>query len=64
MIKVAVLDDYQDAFRQIVDVEKYKDKFDFEVFINSFSDEKEAAIELEGFEALFCLLYTSQSPRD
>ena len=36
MIKVAVLDDYQDAFRQIVDVEKYKDKFDFEVFTNSF----------------------------
>jgi len=55
MIKVAVLDDYQDAFRQIVDVEKYKDKFDFEVFTNSFSDEKEAAIELEEFEALFIM---------
>ena len=41
MIKVAVLDDYQDAFRQIVDVEKYKDKFDFKVFNNPFSDEKE-----------------------
>ena len=55
MIKVAVLDDYQDAFRQIVDVEKYKDKFDFEVFTNSFSDEKETAIELEEFEALFIM---------
>ena len=55
MIKVAVLDDYQDAFRQIVDVEKYKDKFDFEVFNNPFSDEKEATIELEDFEALFIM---------
>ena len=44
MIKVAVLDDYQDAFRQIVDVEKYKDKFDFKVFNNPFSDEKEAIL--------------------
>jgi phosphoglycerate dehydrogenase-like enzyme len=55
MIKVAVLDDYQDAFRQIVDVEKYKDKFDFKVFNNPFSDENEAVIELEGFEALFIM---------
>ena len=55
MIKVAVLDDYQDAFRQIVDVEKYKEKFIFEVFNNPFSDEKEATIELEDFEALFIM---------
>ena len=27
MIKVAVLDDYQNAFKQIVNIEKYKDKF-------------------------------------
>ena len=32
MIKVAVLDDYQDVFREIVDIEKYKDKFEFKVF--------------------------------
>ena len=55
MIKVAILDDYQDTFRQIVDIEKYKDKFDFEVFTNPFSDEKEAAVELEEFEALFIM---------
>ena len=29
MIKVAVLDDYQDAFVQIIDISKYKDKFHF-----------------------------------
>ena len=55
MIKVAVLDDYQNAFQQIVEVEKYKDKFDFKVFNEPFVDEKEASVELEGFEALFIM---------
>jgi phosphoglycerate dehydrogenase-like enzyme len=55
MIKVAVLDDYQDAFLQIVNVEKYKGKFDFKIFNNPFVNEKEAAIELEGFDALFIM---------
>ena len=54
MIKVAILDDYQNAFRQIVDAEKY-DKFDFKVFDNPFTDEKEAIIELEDFEVLFIM---------
>ena len=39
MIKVAVLDDYQNAFQQIVEVEKYKDKFDFKVFNEPFANE-------------------------
>ena len=55
MIKVAVLDDYQDVFRQIVDVQKYKDKFEFKVFNNAFFDESEAIVELEDFEALFIM---------
>ena len=55
MIKVAVLDDYQNAFQQIVDIEKHKDKFDFQVFNEPFADEKEAAVELEDFEALFIM---------
>ena len=50
MIKVAVIDDYQNAFQQIVDIEKHKDKFDFKVFNEPFVDEKEAAVELEDFE--------------
>ena len=55
MIKVAVLDDYQNAFQQIVELEKYKDKFDFKVFNEPFSDEKEAIVELEDFEALLIM---------
>ena len=55
MIKVAVLDDYQNAFQQIVEIDKYKGKFDFKVFNEPFSDEKEAIVELEDFEALFIM---------
>ncbi len=55
MIKVAVLDDYQNAFQQIVEVEKYKDKFDFKVFNEPFTDEKEAIVALEDFEVLFIM---------
>ena len=55
MIKVAVLDDYQDAFRQIVELKKYKDNFNFKVFNNSFANENEAVIALEDFEALFIM---------
>ena len=55
MIKVAVIDDYQNAFQQIVDIEKHKDKFDFKVFNEPFVDEKEVAVKLEDFEALFIM---------
>ena len=40
MIKVAVLDDYQNIFQQIVEVDNFKDKFNFKVFNEPFSDEK------------------------
>ena len=55
MIKIAVLDDYQNAFQQVVETEKYKDKFDFKVFNEPFVDEKEIIVELEDFEALFIM---------
>ena len=55
MIKVAVLDDYQNAFQQIIEVEKYKNKFDFKVFNEPFADEKEVIVELEDFDALFIM---------
>ena len=55
MVKVAVLDDYQDAFRQIIDVEKFQGKFEFKVFAEPFENENEAIIALEGFEAIFIM---------
>ena len=55
MIKVAVLDDYQDIFREFVDVEKYKDKYDFKIFTKPFENEDEALLELENFETIFAM---------
>ncbi len=55
MIKVAILDDYQDAFRQIIDIKKYKDKYDFKIFNENFNNESEAINALEDFEALFIM---------
>ena len=55
MIKVAVLDDYQDIFRQIVEIEKYKDKYKFKIFNEPFLNENETIAALEEFEALFIM---------
>ena len=55
MIKVAVLDDYQSAFEEIVEIEKLKNKFDFKIFNKAFIDENEAIEALEEFEALFIM---------
>ena len=55
MLKVAVLDDYQNAFQQIVEVDEHKDKFEFKIFNNPFKNEDEAIIELEDFEALLIM---------
>ncbi len=55
MIKVAVLDDYQNIFKEIVDIEKFKDKYNFKIFNEAFNDENEAIIALEEFDALFIM---------
>ena len=55
MIKIAVLDDYQDVFQQIVEIETYKEKFDFHIFKEPFLNENEAKMALEEFEALFIM---------
>ena len=55
MIKVAVLDDYQEVFQQIIDIEKFRGKYEFKVFNEPFSNENEAIVALEDFEALFIM---------
>ena len=55
MIKVAVLDDYQDVFKQIVNLDNYNDKFYFKVFNEPFADENQAILALEEFDALFIM---------
>ena len=55
MLKVGVLDDYQGVFNQIIDIEKFKGKYEFKIFNEPFSTENEAIIALEEFEALFIM---------
>jgi len=55
MIKVAVLDDYQNAFEHIIEIKKYKDKYDFKIFNEPFASEVEAGVALEEFEALLIM---------
>ncbi|RPG94365.1 MAG: D-2-hydroxyacid dehydrogenase family protein [Candidatus Pelagibacter sp. TMED263] len=55
MLKVAVLDDYQEAFYQIIEINKYKNKYDFTVFNEPFLNESDAIIALESFEVLFLM---------
>ena len=55
MIKVAILDDYQNAFKQIVDIQKYKEKYDFKIFNDPFLNESDAIVALETFEAIFIM---------
>ena len=49
MIKIAILDDYQDVFQQIVEIEKYKKKFDFHIFKEPLITDK------TGEDIIFCL---------
>lgn len=55
MLKIAVLDDYQAVFNQIIDTKKFKNKFEFKVFNETFVEEKEAIIALEEFDVLFIM---------
>ena len=60
MIKVAILDDYQNAFEQIITINDYKNKYDFHIFQEPFLNEAEAAVALEKFDAL--LLMRERTP--
>ena len=55
MIKVAVLDDYQNIFREFIDIDKHKDKYDFTIFNQPFANKDESLAALEEFEALFVM---------
>ena len=48
MLKVAILDDYQNVSHQFVDIEKLAGKYEIKIFSEPFEDEA-------------CLLYTSDA---
>ena len=55
MIKIAVLDDYQNIFEQIVNTNNYKDKFEFTVFNEHFENEEATIVALEDFISIFIM---------
>jgi len=55
MLKVAILDDYQNVSQQFFDLEKLSGKYEFKIFSEPFSDEGDALEQLADFEALLIM---------
>ncbi len=55
MLKVAILDDYQNVSQQFVDLEKLSGKYEFKIFSEPFIDEADAIKQLSSFEALLIM---------
>ena len=55
MLKVAILDDYQNVAQQFVDLGKLSGKYEFKVFSEPFVDESDAIEQLSDFEALLIM---------
>ena len=60
MIKVAVLDDYQNIFKEIIDIESHKTKIEFKVFNHKFENQEDLIQELDSIEALFLMRERTQ----
>ena len=55
MLKVAILDDYQNVSQEFVDLEKLSGKYEFKIFSEPFTDEADAIDQLADFEALLIM---------
>ena len=55
MLKVAILDDYQNVSQQFVDIEKLSGKYEIKIFSEPFENEADAIEKLSDFEALLVM---------
>jgi D-3-phosphoglycerate dehydrogenase len=55
MLKVAILDDYQNVSQEFVDLKKLSGKYEFKIFSEPFEDEAEAIEKLADFEVLLIM---------
>ena len=55
MLKVAILDDYQNVSHEFVDLKKLSGKYEFKIFSEPFADEADAIEQLSDFEALLIM---------
>ena len=55
MLKVAILDDYQNVSQQFVDLKKLSGKYEFKIFSEPFKDEADTLEKLADYEALLIM---------
>ena len=55
MLKVAILDDYQNVSQEFVDLKNLSGKYEFKIFSEPFEDEADAIEQLSNFEALLIM---------
>tara|TARA_A100001015_G_scaffold189820_1_gene211518 strand:- start:1790 stop:2740 length:951 start_codon:yes stop_codon:yes gene_type:complete len=55
MLKVAILDDYQNVSQQFVDLEKLSGKYEIKIFSDPFQNEADVIEQLSDFEALLIM---------
>jgi len=55
MLKVAILDDYQNVSQEFVDLKKLSGKYEFKIFSEPFEDEADTLEQLADFEALLIM---------
>ena len=55
MLKVAILDDYQNISQEFIDLKKLSGKYQIKVFSEPFKDENDAIEQLKDFEALLIM---------
>ena len=55
MLKVAILDDYQNVSQEFVDLKKLSGKYEIKIFSEPFTDEEEAIEQLKDFEVLLIM---------
>ena len=55
MLKVAILDDYQNISQEFIDLKKFSGKYEIKVFSEPFKDEHDAIKQLKDFEVLLIM---------
>ena len=55
MLKVAILDDYQNISQEFIDLKKLSGKYQIKVFSEPFKDENDVIEQLKDFEALLVM---------
>ena len=55
MLKVAILDDYQNVAQEFIDLKSLSSKYDIEIFSEPFENENDAIERLKEFEALLIM---------